>query len=187
MITSDVLIIEDEPLIAMDIEDLVTSLGHRVVGVARTQRRPCAWLRSVRPSSYCPTFNLRTEVPDRRRKRHSSSVQRSGHLHHGLPRATSDRRKTGACLSHHQALLSGDGERCHITGSVLRGQFPQGCLMPFEPHARSQEQSKRSRTARSPSQFRQPGTHIVWKAIGDDEGWNMKPFEFIEKRVNAAA
>jgi CheY-like chemotaxis protein len=38
MITSDVLIIEDEPLIAMDIEDLVTSLGHRVVGVARTQR-----------------------------------------------------------------------------------------------------------------------------------------------------
>lgn len=38
MITSDVLIIEDEPLIAMDIEDLVTSLGHRVLGVARTHR-----------------------------------------------------------------------------------------------------------------------------------------------------
>ncbi len=38
MIASDVLIIEDEPLIAMDIEDLVTSLGHRVVGIARTHR-----------------------------------------------------------------------------------------------------------------------------------------------------
>ena len=38
MIASDVLIIEDEPLIAMDIEDLVTSLGHRVVGIARTRR-----------------------------------------------------------------------------------------------------------------------------------------------------
>lgn len=38
MIASDVLIIEDEPLIAMDIDDLVTSLGHRVVGIARTQR-----------------------------------------------------------------------------------------------------------------------------------------------------
>ena len=37
MIASDVLIIEDEPLIAMDIEDLVTSLGHRVLGIARTQ------------------------------------------------------------------------------------------------------------------------------------------------------
>jgi CheY-like chemotaxis protein len=38
MIATDVLIIEDEPLIAMDIEDLVTSLGHRVVGIARTHR-----------------------------------------------------------------------------------------------------------------------------------------------------
>lgn len=37
MIASDVLIIEDEPLIAMDIDDLVTSLGHRVLGIARTQ------------------------------------------------------------------------------------------------------------------------------------------------------
>lgn len=33
---TDVLIIEDEPLIAMDIEGMVESLGHRVVGTART-------------------------------------------------------------------------------------------------------------------------------------------------------
>lgn len=38
MLACDVLIIEDEPLIAMDIEDIVTSLGHRAVGVARTQK-----------------------------------------------------------------------------------------------------------------------------------------------------
>ncbi len=37
MIASDVLIIEDEPLIAMDIEDMVSSMGHRVLGVARTR------------------------------------------------------------------------------------------------------------------------------------------------------
>jgi DNA-directed RNA polymerase specialized sigma24 family protein/CheY-like chemotaxis protein len=37
-ITTDVLIIEDEPIIAMDLESLVTSLGHNVVGVARTRR-----------------------------------------------------------------------------------------------------------------------------------------------------
>lgn len=37
MIASDVLIIEDEPLIALDIEDLVRSMGHRVMGVARTR------------------------------------------------------------------------------------------------------------------------------------------------------
>lgn len=34
---TDVLIIEDEPVIAMDIEELVRSCGHRVVGVAATE------------------------------------------------------------------------------------------------------------------------------------------------------
>lgn len=37
-VATDVLIIEDEPLIAMDIEQMVESLGHRVVGTARTHR-----------------------------------------------------------------------------------------------------------------------------------------------------
>jgi len=35
---TDVMIVEDEPLIAMDIEDIVTSLGHCVTGIARTRR-----------------------------------------------------------------------------------------------------------------------------------------------------
>ena len=35
-VATEILIIEDEPLIAMDIEDMVTSLGHKVAGVART-------------------------------------------------------------------------------------------------------------------------------------------------------
>ena len=35
-VATNVLIIEDEPLIAMDIEALVRSLGHRVDGIART-------------------------------------------------------------------------------------------------------------------------------------------------------
>jgi DNA-directed RNA polymerase specialized sigma24 family protein/CheY-like chemotaxis protein len=37
MIACNVMIIEDEPLIALDIEDIVTSMGHRCVGVARTR------------------------------------------------------------------------------------------------------------------------------------------------------
>jgi len=37
-IATDVLIIEDEPLIAMDIEGLVERLGHNVLGVARTHK-----------------------------------------------------------------------------------------------------------------------------------------------------
>jgi DNA-directed RNA polymerase specialized sigma24 family protein len=35
-VTTDVLIIEDEPMIAMDLESIVEGLGHRVTGVART-------------------------------------------------------------------------------------------------------------------------------------------------------
>ena len=37
-LSTDVLIIEDEPLIAMDLQNLVENLGHRVVDTARTHR-----------------------------------------------------------------------------------------------------------------------------------------------------
>ncbi len=36
-ITTDVLIIEDEALIALDLEALVENLGHKVIGIARTR------------------------------------------------------------------------------------------------------------------------------------------------------
>jgi DNA-directed RNA polymerase specialized sigma24 family protein len=41
-IATDVLIIEDEALIAMDLEHLVQDLGHRVIGVARTHSKAIA-------------------------------------------------------------------------------------------------------------------------------------------------
>jgi CheY-like chemotaxis protein len=37
-VATDVLIIEDEPLIAMDLEAIMEDIGHRVVGVARTHK-----------------------------------------------------------------------------------------------------------------------------------------------------
>lgn len=37
-VATDVMIIEDEPLIALDIEHMVTDLGHRVTGIARTHK-----------------------------------------------------------------------------------------------------------------------------------------------------
>ncbi|MEY4482690.1 MAG: hypothetical protein RL693_142 [Verrucomicrobiota bacterium] len=37
-VATDVLIIEDEPIIALDLEALLEGLGHRVTGVARTER-----------------------------------------------------------------------------------------------------------------------------------------------------
>jgi CheY-like chemotaxis protein len=43
------LIIEDEPLIAMDIEDIVVRLGHRVTGVARTRSEAVKLAAGKRP------------------------------------------------------------------------------------------------------------------------------------------
>ena len=47
-VATDILIIEDEPLIAMDIEQMVESLGHRVVGTARTHAEATALFKSTR-------------------------------------------------------------------------------------------------------------------------------------------
>ncbi len=48
-VATDVLIIEDEPVIALDIESLVKDLGHRVVGIARTHKEAVKIAESTRP------------------------------------------------------------------------------------------------------------------------------------------
>ncbi len=48
-VATEVLIIEDEPIIAMDLEMLVESLGHTVIGNARTHKEAVAIAGSRRP------------------------------------------------------------------------------------------------------------------------------------------
>jgi CheY-like chemotaxis protein len=48
-LTTDVLIIEDEPIIAMDIETLVEELGHRVLKVARTHKEAVEAVKRNKP------------------------------------------------------------------------------------------------------------------------------------------
>jgi DNA-directed RNA polymerase specialized sigma24 family protein/CheY-like chemotaxis protein len=48
-IATDVLIIEDEIFIAMELEEVVKSLGHRVVGIARTRTEAVALAKKERP------------------------------------------------------------------------------------------------------------------------------------------
>jgi CheY-like chemotaxis protein len=55
---TDVLIIEDEPIIAMDIEELVASCGHRVVGVAATEADAVAIAQRCRPGLILADINL---------------------------------------------------------------------------------------------------------------------------------
>ncbi|MFD1330973.1 response regulator [Methylopila musalis] len=48
-VATDVLVIEDEPIIAMDLSKLVEGLGHRVVGVARTHTEAVALAAKTKP------------------------------------------------------------------------------------------------------------------------------------------
>ena len=55
---TDVLIIEDEPLISMDLEALVKGLGHRVSGIARTHREALAEVNKKRPGLILADIHL---------------------------------------------------------------------------------------------------------------------------------
>ena len=48
-IATDVMIIEDEPFIAMDLEGLIETLGHRVLGIARTHAEAVILAKAKRP------------------------------------------------------------------------------------------------------------------------------------------
>jgi len=48
-VATEIMIIEDEPLIAMDIEQMVESLGHKVVSIARTHKEAVQLFDRTRP------------------------------------------------------------------------------------------------------------------------------------------
>jgi CheY-like chemotaxis protein len=48
-IATDILIIEDEALIAMDLENLLENLGHEVTGIARTRTDAVTLAKAKRP------------------------------------------------------------------------------------------------------------------------------------------
>ncbi len=57
-IATDILIIEDEPMISMELESLVESLGHTVAGVARTHRDSVALAKARRPGMILADIRL---------------------------------------------------------------------------------------------------------------------------------
>ena len=57
-VVTDIMIIEDEPLIAMDIEQLVTELGHSVTGIARTHTEAIELFNSSTPKMVLADIQL---------------------------------------------------------------------------------------------------------------------------------
>ena len=104
---TDVLIIEDEPIIAMDIEELVAGCGHRVVGVAATEADAVEIARREKPGLILADINLGTGGDG------TSAVSR--------------------ILAHHQApviFVTAYPERL-LTGVALEPAFV--ITKPFEP------------------------------------------------------
>jgi CheY-like chemotaxis protein len=57
-IKSNIMIIEDEPLIALDIEQILQDLGHRVTGIARTKEEAVRLYRTTRPQMILSDIHL---------------------------------------------------------------------------------------------------------------------------------
>jgi DNA-directed RNA polymerase specialized sigma24 family protein len=57
-VATDIMIIEDEPLIAMDIEQMVEGLGHRVVAIARTHKEAVALYNKTHPKMILADIQL---------------------------------------------------------------------------------------------------------------------------------
>lgn len=57
-VATDVLIIEDEPIIALDIEAMVRDLGHEVTGVARTHKEAIESVKQRRPGLVLADIHL---------------------------------------------------------------------------------------------------------------------------------
>lgn len=57
-VATEIMIIEDEPLIAMDIEQLVQSLGHTVVSIARTHREAVQLFEKTNPKMILADIQL---------------------------------------------------------------------------------------------------------------------------------
>ncbi|MFB2550105.1 response regulator [Ensifer soli] len=57
-VATDIMIIEDEPLIAIDIEQMVESLGHNVTGIARTRDEAVELFEKTQPSMVLADIQL---------------------------------------------------------------------------------------------------------------------------------
>ena len=107
-IATDVLIIEDETFIAMELEGLVESLGHRVLGV-----HPCRGYRFDKKEETGPDPG---RYPARGRQfgarcgqRTAAVVRGAGDLHYRLSGAFPDRRAAGTGVFDRKAVPTVDG------------------------------------------------------------------------------
>jgi CheY-like chemotaxis protein len=124
---AEVLIIEDEPIIAMDIETIVRDLGHTVTGVAVTRDEAVAQAMARRPGLVLADIQLADDSSGIDAvKDILAEFQVPVIFITAFPGAPADRRAAGADLPHHQAVPALDGEGGDRPGPVLRHGYDSG-------------------------------------------------------------
>ena len=90
-LSTRVLVIEDEPIIAADLESLVEELGHKVTGNATTYTEAMEMVKSDPPGLVLCDIQL-ADGSSGIGERHPQGNGCADHLHHGLPGAPVDGR-----------------------------------------------------------------------------------------------
>ena len=109
---TSVLIIEDEPLIAMELEQIVRDLGHTVAGRRHHARRRGRCVRGDRRRAGARRYSARRRiVGDRRGAGYFGDRAGAGDLHHRLSRTAADRRAGRADLPDLEAVSREYGAR----------------------------------------------------------------------------
>ena len=122
-IATDVLIIEDETFIAMELESLVESLGHRVLGVARTHSEALALTKNKKPGLILADIQLADNSSGLDAVNELlQDVRGAGDLHHRLSGTLPHRRTARAGVPDRQAVPAVDGIGDRKPGAVLRSQ-----------------------------------------------------------------
>ena len=124
---ADVLIIEDEPIIAMDIETIVRDLGHNVTGVAVTRDEAVAQARQNPPGLVLADIQLADDFErDRCGERHPRRIFRASDLYHRISGAAAHRYAARADIPDHEAVSALDGQGGHRSGPLLRRSHSSG-------------------------------------------------------------
>ncbi len=130
-----VVIIEDEPLIAMELEQLVSDLGHRVVQVARTRQQAIAAINKHKPGLVLADIQLADgssglDAINDVLKTYEVAVVFITAYPHRLLTGTRPEPK---------AVPGGQRESDHQPGAIFRHEGPSGaggeltCFQPFNP------------------------------------------------------
>ncbi len=82
---TNVLIIEDEPIIAMELEAMLLSVGHKVTGVARTEGEALRLASAKQPGLVLADIQLATEAPASMRQQAAQELSGAGDIHHRIP------------------------------------------------------------------------------------------------------